>query len=260
LGWFERELGRIKAHVAEQRLKIVRTPSDVDRALRGEPHIVLAVEGASFIDNDASRVRIAHGLGLRHLQLVHYIRNTIGDFQTEAPQHQGLSEVGKQVVRECNRLGVLIDVAHCTAAAIRDVLAVSRKPVVCSHGSVARQSTAEASAPIWRRRQLALETAQEIARNGGVVGLWSLAPDVGQTIEAYAARMVELTEWLGEDHAAFGTDLNGLGRFGMLQGYADVRRVLDHWKSQGMAEERIRKLAIGNYAGVLKMALERGRA
>jgi membrane dipeptidase len=259
-GWFQRELGRIKAHIAEQGLKVVRTSSDVDRALRGEPHIVLAVEGASFVEHNAARVKIAHGLGLRHLQLVHYIRNTIGDFQTDAPHHQGLTELGKQVVRECNRLGVLIDVAHCTDDAIRDVLSISRTPVVCSHGSVARTRSTEASAPIWRRRQLALDTAKEIVRNGGVIGLWSLAPDVGQTIEAYANRMVELTEWLGEDHVAFGTDINGLGRFGMLQGYADLQRVIDHWRSRGMTEDRMRKLAIGNYARVLKTTLDRNRA
>jgi membrane dipeptidase len=258
-GWFERELGRIKAHVAEARLKIVRSAADVDRAVRGEPHIVLAVEGASFIENDPARVRTAHGLGLRHLQLVHYIRNTLGDLQTDAPEHQGLSEAGKQVVRECNRLGILVDVAHCTEAAIRDALSVSRKPIVFSHGSVIRQRHADGQTSIWRRRQLPLETAKEIAHKGGVVGLWSLAPDVGQTVAAYAARMVELTEWLGEDHVAFGTDLNGLGRFGMLQGYADVRRVVDHWKSGDMAEDRLRKLAIGNYARVLKTALERDR-
>lgn len=235
-------------------------PSDVDRALRGEPRIVLAVEGANFIENDVARVRIAHGLGLRHLQLVHYTRNTIGDLQTESPQHQGLTELGKRVVQECNRIGVLVDVAHCTEATIRDVLSVSRRPVVCSHGSIIRQPSAEPPASIWRRRQLPLDTAKEIARNGGVVGIWSLAPDIGKTIEAYADRMIELTEWLGEDHVAFGTDLNGLGRFGMLQGYADVRRVVDHWRGRGMAEERMRKLAMGNYARVLKASLSRDRA
>jgi membrane dipeptidase len=259
-GWFERELGRIKTHVAEQRLKLVRTPADVDRALRGEPHIVLAVEGASFVEKDAARVRIAHGLGLRHLQLVHYIRNTIGDLQTDAAQHQGLSEIGRHVVRECNRLGILVDVAHCTEGTVRDVLSTSRKPVVWSHGSVARHRSADASAPIWRRRQLSLDVAKEIAGNGGVVGLWSLAPDIGNSIEAYADRMLELSEWLGENHVAFGSDLNGLGRFGMLQGYADVRRVIDLWRSRGVAEDRIRKLAIGNYARVLKIAVEPDRA
>ncbi|MGH9811130.1 MAG: membrane dipeptidase, partial [Terriglobia bacterium] len=92
LGWFQRELGRIKAHVAQQKLKIVRAPEDVDLAIRGQPHVVLAVEGASFIESDLRRVKAAYDLGLRHLQLVHYTRNTIGDLQTETPEHQGLTQ------------------------------------------------------------------------------------------------------------------------------------------------------------------------
>jgi membrane dipeptidase len=259
LGWFRRELDRIKTHIAEQRLKTLRTASDVDLALRGRPHIVLAVEGASFIERDAGRVKTAHDLGIRHLQLVHYTRNTIGDFQTQRPEHQGLTQLGRQVVGECNRLGILIDLAHCTERATRDALAISRVPVIWSHGSVIKEPWASASAPIWRRRQLSLELAKEIAQRGGVVGLWSLAPDVGTTVEAYADRMLELVESLGEDHVAFGTDMNGLGPFSVLSGYADLKRIVEHWRQHGVVETRIRKLAIGNYARVLKTAFEFGR-
>ena len=235
-GWFQRELARIKAHVAEQGLKVVRTASDVDLALRGATHIVLAVEGASFIENDARRVKVAYDLGLRHLQLVHYIRNTIGDFQTEPPEHKGLTDLGKQVVRECNRLGILVDLAHCTDAVVRDALSISRAPVVWSHGSVTRGPSAPSSAAVWRRRQLSLNVAREIARAGGVVGLWALAPDVGRTVETYGDRMVELAGWLGDDHVAFGSDMNGLGAHGLLSGYADMRRVVEHWQRQRLAE------------------------
>jgi membrane dipeptidase len=258
LGWFQRELGRIKAHVADQKLKIVRSASDVDRALRGEPQIVLSVEGASFIENDAGRVKVAYDLGVRHLQLVHYTRNTLGDIQTDPPEHKGLTELGKQVVRECNRLGILVDLAHCTEATARDALSVSRAPVVWSHGSVTRGPAAPPSALVWRRRQLSLDVAREIARKGGVVGLWALAPDVGKTVEAYGDRIAQLAEWLGEDHVAFGTDMNGLATFSVVSGYAEVRRIVEHWQRQRLPETRIRKLAIGNYARVLKAALQPG--
>jgi membrane dipeptidase len=258
LGWFQRELGRIKAHVAEQNLKIVRSPSDVDRALRGEPHIVLSVEGASFIESDAGRVKVAYDLGVRHLQLVHYTRNTLGDFQTDPPEHNGLTDLGKQVVRECNRLGILVDLAHCTEATARDALTLSRAPMVWSHGSVTRGPAAPASALVWRRRQLSIDVAREIARKGGVFGVWALAPDVGKSVEAYGDRIAQLAEWLGEDHAALGTDMNGLAAFGVVSYYAEVRRIVEHWQRQRLAEARIRKLAIGNYARVLKAALQPG--
>lgn len=257
LGWFRRELGRIKDHLGQQNLKVVRTPADVDLALRGQPHIVLTVEGANFIENDARRVKIAHDAGLRSIQLVHYTRNSIGDIQTEPSDRPGLTAVGKQVVGECNRLGVLIDLAHSTESAIADALATSKAPMIWSHGSVTRQPTS--TGLVWRRRQLSLETAKAIASKGGVVGLWSLAPDVGKTIEGYADRMIELAEWLGEDHVSFGTDINGLGPFSVLTGHGDLRRIVVHWQSKGVTEARIRKLAIGNYARVLKAALQAPR-
>ena len=255
MGWFQRELERIKGHIADQRLKIVRAPEDVDLAVRGQPHIVLAVEGANFIESDPRRIKAAYDLGLRHLQLVHYTHNTLGDIQTERPQHKGLTPLGKQIVQECNRLGILVDLAHSAEAAVADALAISRAPIVWSHSSVTRQPPAAATAPVCRRRQLSLATAKEIARKGGVVGLWSLTLDVGKTPEAYADRMIELAEWLGDDHVAFGTDLNGLGPYSLLSGYGDLRRSVAHWQRRGVDETRIRKLAMGNYARVLKAAL-----
>jgi membrane dipeptidase len=226
--------------------------------LRGQAHVVLSVEGANFIENDARRVKSAYDAGLRSMQLVHYTRNSIGDIQTEPSERQGLTTIGKQVVSECNRLGILIDLAHSTEPAILDALSVSRAPMVWSHGSVTRQ--ASSSGPVWRRRQLSLATAKQIASKGGVVGLWALVQDVGRTVEAYADRMLELAEWLGEDHVAFGTDINGLGPFSIMSGYGDLRRVVEHWQSRGVAEARIRKLAIGNYARVLTAALRPSRA
>jgi membrane dipeptidase len=254
LAWFQRELARIKAYLAEQNLKIVRTPADVELALKGEPHVVLSVEGASFLDDDLAQVQVAYELGIRHIQLVHYINNAIGDFQTEAPRHNGLSDFGKKVVEECNRLGILIDLAHCSDAAVSQALAISKAPVVWSHSSVTRDAKPNWSMPAWRARQLSLEGAKAIAAKGGVVGLWALRTDVGSSLEGYANRLAEMADWLGEDHVAFGTDMNGL--VGPAIGnYADLRRVVDYWERRGMSEGRVRKLAMENYARVLRQAL-----
>jgi membrane dipeptidase len=254
LAWFQRDLARIKAYLAEQNLKIVRTPADVELALKGEPHVVLSVEGASFLDDDLSQVAAAYDAGIRHIQLVHYINNAIGDFQTEAPRHNGLSDFGKKVVEECNRLGILIDLAHCSDAAVSQALAISKAPVVWSHSSVTRDAKPNWSMPAWRARQLSLDGAKAIAAKGGVVGLWALRTDVGSSLEGYANRLAEMADWLGEDHVAFGTDMNGL--VGPAIGnYTDLRRVVDYWERRGMSESRVRKLAMENYARVLRQAL-----
>jgi membrane dipeptidase len=252
--WFQAELARVKAHIAEQNLKIIKGPDDVDLALKGDPHVVLSVEGASFLDDDLSQLQAAYDAGIRHIQLVHYIRNSIGDFQTEKPQHGGLSAQGRKVVQECNRLGILVDLAHSTPDAVTQALAVSKVPMVWSHSSVTRTRKPQWMMSVTQARQLSLEGAKAIAAKGGVVGLWALRSDVGHTPEAYADRLSEMADWLGEDHAAFGTDMNGL--LGpVLTSYADLRRVVDYWEQRRMSESRIRKLAIENYGRVLKQAM-----
>jgi microsomal dipeptidase-like Zn-dependent dipeptidase len=107
---------------------------------------------------------------------------------------------------------------------------------------------------VTQARQLSLDGAKAIAAQGGVVGLWGLRSDVGQTAEAYGDRLSEIADWLGEDHAAFGTDMNGLIS-PLFTSYADLRRVVDYWERRQMSESRIRKLAIENYARVLKAAM-----
>jgi membrane dipeptidase len=252
--WFQAELGRVKEHIAGQNLKVVKGPEDVDLALKGDPHVVLSVEGASFLDDDISQLQAAYDLGIRHIQLVHYIRNAIGDFQTEKPQHGGLSDQGRKVVQECNRLGILVDLAHSTPDAVTQALAVSKAPMVWSHSSVTKTRRPQWTMSVTQARQLSLEGAKAIAAQGGVIGLWALRSDVGQTPEAYADRLSEMADWLGEDHAAFGTDMNGLIA-PLFTGYADLRRVVNTWEQQRMSESRIRKLAIANYARVLKQAM-----
>jgi membrane dipeptidase len=254
LNWFENDIARIKAHLAEQNLKIVLTPDDVDSALKGQPHVVLAVEGASFVDADPSQLKRAYDLGVRHLQLVHYIKNPLGDFQTAKPEHDGLTDLGKQVVEECNRLGILVDLAHCSADAVSQALETSKAPVVWSHSSVTRTGKPNWTMAAWKARQLSLDGAKAIAAKGGVVGLWAMRSDVGGGIEAYAARLAEMADWLGDDHVAFGTDTNAIVN-PAIANYADLREVVLLWQERGTSHDRIRKIAIENYARVLKQAM-----
>ena len=259
--WLREELVRVNAHIAEQGLKIVKTAADVDRALAGEPHVVLSVEGATFAGDGPAEVAAAYEAGIRHLQLVHYIRNGLGDFQTEKPEHGGLTDLGRKIVDECNRAGILVDLAHCTSAAVNQALAVSRAPMVWSHSSVTRSAPAASSwtLPISKSRQLSLEDAKAIAGRGGVVGLWALPSDVGKTSEGYAARVAELAEWLGDDHAGFGTDMNAVSS-PAVRNYADLARVVTLLDKRGLSPDRVRKIAIGNYARVLKAAFSARQA
>ena len=253
--WFDAELRRVKAHLAEQKISVALTPADLDKALAGEPHVVLSVEGASFLDEGIQGLKHAHDAGIRHLQLVHYVNNAVGDFQTEAPKHGGLTPFGREVVQECNRLGILVDLAHSTSQSVRQAVELSRAPMVWSHSSVARSGTPHWQLPVWRARQLGREDARAIAAKGGVVGLWALRSDVGATADSYGDRLIEMASWLGDDHVAFGTDMNALSN-SPIETYADLRRALIHMQGRGIDIARLQKIAIGNYVRVLRQAMD----
>jgi membrane dipeptidase len=256
--WFTEELARARAHAEQQKIKIATTPADLDRALAGEPHVVLSVEGASFLDDGIEGLEAVHAAGVRHIQLVHYIRNTIGDFQTEAPVHGGLTDFGRQVIEACNRLGILVDLAHATRAGVAHALGVAKAPLVWSHSSVGKVDARSSGRSLWQVRQLGIDQAKEIASKGGVVGLWALRSDVGSTIEAYGDRLIEMAGWLGDDHVAFGTDMNAVAN-APVASYADLRRVVRHLERK-LATDRVQKIAIGNYARVLRQVMEAAKA
>jgi len=77
-----------------------------------QPAIVMDIEGLDFLEMKLERLEEAHQRGVRHAQLVHYTPNDIGDFQTGAVTHNGLTSFGAEVIQACHRLGVVCDVAH----------------------------------------------------------------------------------------------------------------------------------------------------
>ena len=203
----------------------------------------------------SSQLKRAYDLGVRHVQLVHYIKNPLGDFQTERPAARRADRPRQEVVEECNRLGILVDLAHCSPDAVSQALGrlEGADRVVAqlgdAHGQAGLDDAGLAGAAAHAR------AAKAIADKGGVVGLWACAPMSAATPEAYAARLSEMADWLGEDHVGFGTDMNAHHRSGDRR----LRRpaaVVALWQERGSSEARIRKIAIENYARVLKQAMD----
>ena len=83
--------------------------------------------------------------------------------------------------------------------------------------------------------------------------------DVGSTIESYANRLLQMAQLLGDDHVAFGTDLNAIAN-SPIKNYTDLRRVVTHLEARGVEQSRLRKISIGNYARVLSAAMVAGKA
>lgn len=269
---FDFQIARMKRYLREQKLKTVISPSDVDACVApgGAPGVVLAAEGAHFLEGDVGRLSAARAQGLRHLQLVHFVPSPVGDNQTLAPVHGGLSPMGKQLVESCNEQRVLVDLAHASMDCVEQALQISKTPLVWSHGWVDRVAGRWLDATTHMQRRLSIAHAKMIADKGGLIGLWGgalLKPGpawaagrgswtVGlHDTQGYAREIASLVDKLGADHVAFGTDMEGLGDQWAVNDYAGVRTVLDQLQALKLSSDAIERVAFRNYARVLKAAL-----
>jgi membrane dipeptidase len=122
---------------------------------------LIAVEGGHSIDNSLAVLRAYHRLGVRYMTLTHTDTLDWADAATDKPRHGGLTEFGESVVREMNRLGILVDISHVSADTMRHALKVSKTPLIASH------SSALALAP--HPRNVPDDVLKLVAKNGGVV-------------------------------------------------------------------------------------------
>jgi membrane dipeptidase len=123
----------------------------------------LTLEGGHQIDDDLAVLRMYYRMGIRGMTLTHFRNNNWADSSTDKPQHNGLTDFGKQVVREMNRLGMLVDVSHVSDKTFYDAVAVSTKPVILSHSSCRAISDIP--------RNVTDDMLRAIAKNGGVIGI-----------------------------------------------------------------------------------------
>ena len=140
------------------------------------------------------------------LTLVHYRVSEIGDVQTEAPVHGGLSRFGHDVVAECNRLGIVIDCAHASFATTMAVLAASSQPVIISHGQLGYPGTT--SSDTGHPRLMTAQHAAAVAEAGGLVGAWPCGI-TSRSLSDFGTEILRLAEAVGPGHVAIGTDLDG---------------------------------------------------
>lgn len=125
---------QLHALAREQGLPIVRTSAELGAARANRPSLVVSSEGADFLEGKIERLDEAYRQwALRHLQLTHYRPNELGDIQTEPSVHGGLTSFGADVIRRCNQMGIVVDVAHGTYELVKRAAAVTTKPLVLSH-------------------------------------------------------------------------------------------------------------------------------
>ena len=97
---------------------------------------MLAIEGCDFLEGDLDRLDAMEARGVRSIQLTHYLVNETGDIQTAPPVHGGLTPFGADVVRRMNRLGIIVDVAHCSEDTVTAWPRWRPRPFLCTHANL----------------------------------------------------------------------------------------------------------------------------
>ncbi len=146
------------------RIELATSAHDIERIV-GQKKIaaVLTVEGGHQIDNDLAVLRMYRRMGILSMTLTHFRSNDWADSSTGRPEHNGLTEFGKQVVREMNAIGMIVDISHVSDKSFYDVVQVTTKPVIASHSSCRSFSDVP--------RNMSDDMLRALAKNGGVVGV-----------------------------------------------------------------------------------------
>jgi membrane dipeptidase len=157
----------VRTHPSD--LLLVTTAADVRRAAaERKVAALMGMEGGHMIDDDLGLLRIYAALGVRYLTLTHFLNNNWADSSTDKPRHNGLTSFGKDVVRELNRLGMMVDISHVADKTFYDVLEVTKAPVIASHSSCRAISN--------HPRNMSDDMLRALAKNGGVVMINYHAP------------------------------------------------------------------------------------
>jgi membrane dipeptidase len=242
------EFGRVRSLVERESLRVVTDAASFRAARSGPPSIIVASEGADFLEGRLERVDEAwREHRLRHLQLTHYRVNELGDIQTSAPVHNGLTDFGAEVVRRCNKLGIVVDIAHGPLALVRRAARESSLPLILSHTSLNRS-------PGPRSRTIGVEHARAVADTGGVVGVWpptTIYPD----LDALARGMRELAQAIGVEHVGLGTDMLGFLVPAALASYRQLPSLADALIRAGFTTDEASLVLGGNYARVFEQVL-----
>lgn len=233
-----RQLGALKELGAREDVQLVLEPGDLSS---DEVGLIIGCEGGDFLEGRVDRVEEASRDGVRTITLVHYRINEIGDIQTEPPVHGGLSPFGVDVVREMNRAGIVIDLAHATRDVTKQVLDVSDKPVMISHSHLA---TGGDSHP----RLLSLEHARLVSTNGGLVGAWPAGVAL-ETFDDYLDEILRMIDQLGVDHVAVGTDMDANYK-PVVTSYLEFPSIEVGLSERGLSATELEAVMGGNFVRV----------
>jgi microsomal dipeptidase-like Zn-dependent dipeptidase len=227
------------------------TPEDFARIKKtGKKTIFIGIENGYAIGKDITNLAKFRQMGATYMTLCHSYDNDICDTSTNTKKEwKGLSPFGKDVVKEMNRLGIMVDLSHAAESTFWDVMKLTTVPVICSHSS--------AKALCDHDRNLTDEQLRALAENGGVTQVCLL--DMYINNDRKSASLVDAIEHIdhivkvaGIDHVGIGSDFDGGGGIIGLEADNDLLQITVKLLEKGYSEEDIAKIWAGNFLRVMK--------
>ena len=232
-------------------LSIARTPGDLYEDKRhGRKSIMLGIENGLALNGELQNLQHFAQRGVVYITLCHNGDNDICDSAKGCTTHNGVSRFGEQVIREMNRLGIMVDLSHASEKSFYDALEISSTPIVCSHSS----SRALCDHP----RNLTDEQMRALAAKGGVAQTtlyhgFLKAGDEEATILDAIAHLEHAIKVMGIDHVGLGTDFDGDGG---VRGLADSSELINFTRqllARHYSERDIQKIWGGNFLRVMTL-------
>lgn len=248
--WHAEKLHRF-AERSNGRLRLIATPSDIDRLLadrRSGNEVVgglLSIEGLQDLEGDIGNLDVLYAAGFRMAGLAHFFDNELAG-SMHGLRKGGLTPLGRRAVQRMEALGMVVDLAHVSHAAVADVLAMATRPVVFSHGGV--QATCSVN------RNLTDAEIKGIAKGGGVIGIgfWEGAV-CSLTPKAVVRAIVHVRDLVGIDHVGLGSDFDGTTTTGFDA--SQIAAVTQALQEAGFSEADTRKVMGGNVLRVLRAGI-----
>jgi membrane dipeptidase len=269
--------------------ELAYTTDDIDRIVRtGKIASLIGIEGGVAIEDSLAQLRAFYTLGARYMTLTHNTTLDWADAAVDTPRHDGLTPFGEKVVKEMNRLGMLVDISHVSAATMADALRVSQAPIIASH------SSAFAICP--SPRNVPDDILKAMKQNGGVVmvNFYSgfIVPESGKKMRAITqeirakypdgpARAKALEDWYksegsklargtyrdvadhidhlvkvaGIDHVGIGSDFDGITKWPLgLEDVSCYPRLTEELLKRGHTEADVHKILGGNVLRAFRQA------
>ncbi len=277
------------------RLQLAGTADEVERAMRsGRVGSLLGIEGGHAIENSLGALRAYYDLGVRYMTLTHSQTIDWADSATDAPRHGGLTRFGEEVVREMNRLGMLVDLSHVSADTMLAALRVSEAPVIFSHSSAralcdhprnvpdavleklkanggvvmvtfvnsfVSPEWAKVAEPLWKEYEQRTRGVTDPAERARIQKeIRARMPKTPVPLSLVADHVEHVRKVASVDHVGLGGDYDGNDAW--PEGLEDVSgypRLLAELARRGWTDEELGKLASGNILRVMRQAEEAAR-